>query len=161
MSRLLVAAETPNREGDPQFEMGGWIDTAPFEQLLDMRICGAAAGKSELRMPFTVKLAQGGGIMHGGALTALADTAVAMAVKSLLPEGTFFATTHLSLRFLAPVKEGEVTAFAAVEGPFGRTLKGRADLVAEEGRKVAEFEAELRIARGQGYVDSAAELPPR
>jgi len=42
--------------------------------------------------------------MHGGALTALADTAVAMAIKSLLLEGTRFATIKLVMEFLAPVR---------------------------------------------------------
>jgi len=59
-------------------------------------------------MPFTVKLANGGGVMHGGAMTSLPDTAVAMAIKSQLPSGTTFATTGLTMIFVAPVISGVV-----------------------------------------------------
>ena len=104
-------------------------------------------------MPFTVKLAQGGGFLHGGAITTLADTAVAMAIKSLLPPGTMFGTTELSLRFLAPVREGEVRAEARVTGPEGRSFHGEAVVADSEGREVAMFQSAFRVARGQGLDD--------
>ena len=153
MSKLLVSEDVPKEAGVHQFEMESWIDTAPFERLLKMDIREASEGRAFLVMPFTVKLSQGGGLLHGGALTALADTAVAMAIKSLLPEGTAFATTELKVRFLAPVKEGEVRARALVEGPQGRTLVGRAVVCDDQDSPVAEFEATFRIARGQGFSD--------
>jgi acyl-CoA thioesterase len=153
MSKLCVPEETLKEEGAHQFEMEGWIDTAPFERLLNMEIRTAEKGEAYLAMPFTVKLSQGGGLLHGGALTALADTAVAMAMKSLLPQGTAFATTELTMKFLAPVRKGEVRAKARVEGPKGRTLLGYAVVSDEEDSSVAEFKATFRIARGQGYFD--------
>jgi uncharacterized protein (TIGR00369 family) len=153
MSRLCVSENTLKEEGVHQFEMASWVDTAPFEELLNMKIQEAKEGQAFLTMPFTVKLSQGGGLLHGGALTALADTAVAMAMKSLLPEGTAFATTELTMKFLAPVMKGEVKANAHVEGPKGRTLLGHATVFDAEDRPVAEFQATFRIARGQGFSD--------
>jgi len=153
VSRLLVPEDTLKEAGVHQFEMEGWIDTAPFERLLQMDIREAAGGQAYLVMPFPVKLSQGGGLLHGGALTTLADTAVAMAIKSLLPEGTAFATTELNVKFLAPVREGEIRARARVEWPKGRTLLGRARVFDENDSPVAEFEATFRIARGQGFSD--------
>lgn len=153
MSHLLVDGETPRKAGESQFEMESWIETAPFEALLGMNIEDAREGRAVLTMPFTVKLAQGAGLLHGGALTALADTAVAMAIKSLLPEGTIFATTELTTRFLAPVKEGRVTARARITGPEGRSFFGEAVLTDDEEREVASFSSTFRIARGQGFDD--------
>lgn len=86
------------------FELPDWIACAPFEEYLGMKIEEAKDGRALLTMPFKVKLAQGKGLMHGGAVTPLADTAVAMAIKSLLPEDTHFATVELGLRFHAPVR---------------------------------------------------------
>ena len=152
MSRLLTDGEQMMRAGEAlPFEMGGWIDTAPFENLLGMVIDEAASGKAVLRMPFMVKLAQGGGLMHGGAITALADTAVAMAIKSVLPEGTHFATTELTTRFMAPVQEGVLIARAAVNRPQGRTFYGEAILEDEKGEEIACFSSVFRVARGQGF----------
>ncbi|WP_305041057.1 PaaI family thioesterase [Geoalkalibacter sp.] len=152
MSRLLVDGDLPMRaDGERPFVMEGWIDTAPFEELIGLRIEIAQGGRALLSLPFTVKLSQGGGLMHGGALTSLADTAVAMAIKSLLPEGTQFATTELSMKFLAPVREGLVTARAEVRGPRGRSFSGEAVLSDEEGRELARFHSVFRVARGQGF----------
>ncbi len=153
MSRLFVDGETLRDPEKTQFELEGWLDTAPFEQLLGLSIERAQGGEAVLSVPFTLKLAQGAGLMHGGALTALADTAVAMAIKSLLPEGTHFATTEIRLTFSAPVNQGRVTARARVRGPEGRTFYGEATLSDEQGREVASFCSVFRVARGQGFED--------
>ncbi|HKK00900.1 MAG TPA: hotdog fold thioesterase [Desulfuromonadales bacterium] len=121
--------------------------------LVGMTIEAAGAGEAVLSMPFAVKLAQEGGVMHGGALTSLAGTSVAIAIKGLLPPGTRFATTSLATRFLAPVTEGRVTAHAKVEGPRGRTLDGVALLTAADGTEVVRFDCTFRVARGQGRED--------
>ena len=152
MSNLLMDGEQMMRAQGPQaFAMEGWIDTAPFENLLGMVIEEAAQGRAVLRLPFKVKLAQGGGLLHGGAITALADTAVAMAIKSVLPEGTRFATTELTTRFVAPLQEGTLIARAEVGSPQGRTFRGEAILNDEQEREIARFTSVFRVARGQGF----------
>lgn len=153
MAKLLVDGDEPRDFRRQQFALNGWIDTAPFEDLVGLRIEQAGEGRAVLTVPFRVRLAMGGGFMHGGALTTLADTAVAMAIKSLLPPGTLFATTELTTRFLAPVKEGLVTATAQVRGPEGRTFHGEADLTDAGGVRVASFTSVFRVARGQGFDD--------
>ncbi len=153
MARLLAEGEALRKKGESQFELEGWIDTAPFEDLVGLSIEKAEGGRAILSLSFVVHLAQGGGLLHGGALTTLADTAVAMAIKSLLPAGTLFATTELTTRFLAPVTEGRVTAMASVREPEGRTIRGEAVIIDEEGREVAHFSSIFRVARGQGFED--------
>ena len=138
--------DEPVNAEELQFRLPQWISCAPFEEFLGMQIEEAAEGRALLTMPFTVKLAQGVGFMHGGALTALADTAVARAIKSLLPEGTNFVTVEMTLRFLAPVREGVVRAEARVAQQDERKLFGEADLFCGDG-KVAAFRAEFRIRR--------------
>ncbi|PLY03631.1 MAG: PaaI family thioesterase [Desulfuromonas sp.] len=140
-------------EGETGFELNGWIDTAPFEDLVGITIESAGSGRAVLSLPFRLKLAQGGGLLHGGVLTTLADTAVAMAIKSLLPEGTIFATTDLQMTFLAPVRQGMVRAQAMVSGPEGRTFHGIADLFDDAENMVARFSSTFRVARDQGFAD--------
>lgn len=146
--KLMVDADAPRQPEVVQFELEGWIDTSPFEQLLGMRTDMAAEGTARLSMPFTVKLANGGGVLHGGAMTALADTAVAMAIKSLLPAGTTFATTALSMEFMAPVLAGVVTAYANVHGPQGREFHGECELRGAQGEIYARLTAVFKVARG-------------
>jgi uncharacterized protein (TIGR00369 family) len=153
MARLTIDGDELRQSQQTQFELDGWIDTAPFEDLVGLQIEEAAAGRAVLTVMFRVKLAMGGGFMHGGAITTLADTAVAMAIKSLLPPGTVFATTELTTRFFTPVKQGVVTATAVVRGPEGRTFFGEASVTDESGAEAAHFASVFRVARGQGFAD--------
>jgi len=146
--------EEPMTEGAPlPFELPAWIACAPFEEYLGMRIEESKAGRAILTMPFKVKLAQGKGLMHGGAVTALADTAVAMAIKSLLPEDTHFATVALELKFHAPVRGGTVRAEARVTERDERNIRGEAEVFDENGVKVATFTSHFKVKK-QGTVGS-------
>ncbi|HBG08325.1 MAG: acyl-CoA thioesterase [Geobacteraceae bacterium GWC2_58_44] len=147
--------------GPHQFSMEGWISPAPFEKLLNMTIVEAAEGRATLTMPFLVQYAQGAGLMHGGALVSLADTSVVMAIKSLLPPGSHFATIRLETKFLHPVKKGVVTAKAALLSRVDRIIEGQATLYDEENRAVMEFASTFKIARdtvieGITYPDGSA-----
>ena len=140
--------EEPMTDGAPlPFELPAWIACAPFEEYLGMRIDEAAEGRAVLTMPFRVKLAQGKGLMHGGAVNALADTAVAMAIKSILPEDTHFATIEMSLKFHAPVRGGTVKAVARVAEQEGRTIRGEAEVFDDNGVKVASFASVFKMKR--------------
>lgn len=133
--------------GEMPFELPRWIACAPFEEYLGMTIEEAADGRAVLTMPFTVKLSQGVGFMHGGAITALADTAVAMAIKSVLPEGSNFVTMDLGLKFHAPVRTGVVRAEARIIERDERNIKGEAQVFDGEGVKVATFTSIFRLRR--------------
>lgn len=133
--------------GPHHFVMEGWISCAPFERLLNINILEAEDGRAVLSMPFFLDYAQGGGLMHGGALVSLADTAVVMAIKSIIAPQTHFATTNLEVKYLLPVRQGIVTARARVIGRDGRIIKGRADVYDEEDRAVMEFVSTFKIAR--------------
>ena len=136
------------------FELGGWVELAPFEQMLGMKIESSGDGKATLTMPFTVKLAQGKGLLHGGAITSLADTAAAMAIKTLLPEDTHFATVEMTTRFLAPVRGGTITARAEAEPDeeSERIYSAEVFIIDEEEAVVAEFWSEFRIAKEQENI---------
>jgi len=142
-----VYEEPMPAEGELPFELPEWIACAPFERYLGMQIEEASNGLAVLSMPFLVKLAQGKGLMHGGAITSLADTAVAMAIKSTLPEGTHFATIELSLSFHAPVRSGIVRAVATIVERDERTIKGMAEVFDEHGKKTATFHSTFKLKR--------------
>lgn len=127
--------------------MPAWISCAPFEQLLSMEIVKAEAGQAVLRMPFLKSYAQGAGLMHGGAMVSLADTAVVMAIKSVLKEGTHFGTISMESRFLHPVKKGILEATARVIDHCGSTIKGSCGIFDEAKRQVMIFDSVFKIAK--------------
>ncbi|WP_281184080.1 PaaI family thioesterase [Trichlorobacter lovleyi] len=136
------------------FQLPEWIAAAPFEEFLGMTIHEAKNGKAVLNMPFKAALCQGKGLMHGGAVVALADTALAMAIKSLLPEGTDFVTIKLGLEFHAPVRWGRVRAEARVTDQEDRNIEGMTEIMTEEGIKAATFKATFRIRGQRSSVNS-------
>jgi uncharacterized protein (TIGR00369 family) len=54
------------------------------------------------------------GVVHGGILAALADTAAAIAAYTAVPKGTEIATVELSINYLEPVPGGRIKAEARV-----------------------------------------------
>jgi uncharacterized protein (TIGR00369 family) len=131
------------------FQLEQWVSLAPFEKTLGMAIQSFGDGQAILTMPFTVKLAQGKGLLHGGAITSLADTAAAMAIKTLLPENTHFATVQMTTRFLAPVTGGTVTARARALPDKNRegSYQGLVEVKDDSGDVVAQFESEFRVSK--------------
>ena len=80
-------------------------------------------------------------------MVSLADPAVVMAIKSLLPPQTHFATTSMEAKFLRPVKKGVITAEAEVPDREGRELQGKVTLYDEEKKAVMEFTSVFNMAR--------------
>jgi uncharacterized protein (TIGR00369 family) len=136
-----------SQTGPHRFQMPGWISCAPFEQLLNISIMSASDGQAHLSMPFYRQLAQGGGLMHGGALVGLADTAVVMAIKSVVAPQTHFATVEMQSRFRRPVKQGVVEARAILKDRHDRFILGMANVFDEDQRLVLEFTSRFKIAR--------------
>src|SRR5271156_952316 len=74
----------------------------------------AERGKVVLRMRVGKKLLQVHGVVHGGVLAALADTAGGLATYMAAPRGTRVATIEMKINYLEAVEGGSVTAEAIV-----------------------------------------------
>ena len=133
--------------GPHQLHMESWISCAPYERHLRMEIVEAADGKATVNMPFLVQYAQGAALMHGGALMSLADTALVMAIKSILPPYTHFVTVHAEVDYSKPVTQGIVTARAKLTTHAGRKVIGESSVFDESGEKVLTFSATFVIPR--------------
>lgn len=71
-------------------------------------------GESELAMPFLEEYTQPYGMLHGGAVFTLADSACAVAVATVAKSGKRFVTAAMSINYLEPVTEGETVCRARV-----------------------------------------------
>jgi acyl-coenzyme A thioesterase PaaI-like protein len=70
-----------------------------------------------------------------------------MAIKSILPPYTHFATTHVQARYLKGVKQGIVTAQAKLTGRKDRVIIGEVSLYNDSEEQVLDFTAQFKIAR--------------
>jgi len=90
------------------------FERIPYVRLLGLELVSAGGGEATVRLPHRPELTRHEGIMHGGALASLVDTASAFAVLSLLEAGERTVTVDLTLHFLRPVLAGDTTARARV-----------------------------------------------
>src|SRR5579875_3914657 len=84
-----------------------------FWELLGIEVTEMDEGYAKLVMPFDEKLTQPYGLVHGGALFSLADSAAAVAIGSVVDDKRF-VTIEMKINFLLPVKEGIMEAEARI-----------------------------------------------
>ncbi len=108
----------------------------PIWDLLGIEIVEMKPGYANLNMKFDEKITQPYGMVHGGALFALADSAVAVAIYAMVEEGKRFLTIEMKINYLAPVVEGIIEARAKVLRE-GRIVPAEVD-VYNEGKLVAK-----------------------
>jgi uncharacterized protein (TIGR00369 family) len=78
------------------------------------------------------------GVLHGGILMALLDTAMGHAVAALVaPQGRFNAAAQFNIHFFLPVKEGLVVARAEVKKMGKRLAVAEAEATDAAGRVLA------------------------
>jgi 1,4-dihydroxy-2-naphthoyl-CoA hydrolase len=83
----------------------------PFADMLGIEMIEAGPDLVVGRLEWTRELCTVGGLMHGGALMALADNSGGMCAFLNMPEGaTGTATIESKTNFLRAVREGPVTA---------------------------------------------------
>jgi len=74
----------------------------------------AEPGRAVLRMLVAARHKQVHGVVHGGILAALADTAGGLATYMVVPRGTRVATVEMKINYLEPVERGTLRAEAKV-----------------------------------------------
>jgi uncharacterized protein (TIGR00369 family) len=110
------------------------IRTSNTARQLGFVIEKAERGKVTLRMPVKALHKQVYGVVHGGVLAALADTAGGLATHMACPRGTRVATVEMKINFLEAVEAG--TVFAEAE-------------VVRRGRHIAVVDCDVRDDRGR------------
>ena len=107
----------------------------PFAGHLGLILDEADASRVVIRLDWAPHLCTSGGVMHGGVLMSLADTAGALVTFLGLPEGKTTATITSTSHMFRPVSAGTVRAVAV---PVHR---GRTTVTAE----TSVFDAEDRL----------------
>ena len=86
----------------------------PFARLLGLEFVGAERGSAVFALDAREDLMRMGGILHGGAVFSLLDTAAACAVHTILEPGDRTVTVDLTVHFLRPFGSGRLQARARV-----------------------------------------------
>lgn len=114
------------------------VETAPFYQLLQITLEKIDEGFARFRMPFRKELTQAYGVVHGGAIASLADTAVAFALMTLIRPGERVTTAELKMNFLAPVHNEEMIGEARIIQKGKKLVLADMEVKREDGKLIAK-----------------------
>ena len=110
----------------------------PFADRLGIRLESADDASAVARLSWSPELCTAGGVMHGGALMALADSVGAVVTFLGLPSGATTATITSTTQLFRPVTEGEVVARATVLHRGRTTVTVQTSLLDGADRLVAQ-----------------------
>jgi 1,4-dihydroxy-2-naphthoyl-CoA hydrolase len=130
------------------FDTGGLHAIVPLAGVLGIRVVSASAEAVQVELDWREDLCTAAGVLHGGALMSLADTAGAVCAVFNLPEGATGTTTVESkTNLLAAVREGTVTAVATPLKAGSTLIVVETEMRDGDGRlvaKTAQTQAVLR-----------------
>jgi uncharacterized protein (TIGR00369 family) len=131
-------------------ELTGFIHQAmPLTETLGVRVVASGKQLVHLELDWRPELCTSGGLLHGGALMALADSAGGACAFFNLPEdasGT--STIESKTNFLGAVKSGTVTAKATPLRVGGTVIVIETELTDDAGTLVAKVTQSQIVLRG-------------
>lgn len=108
-----------------------------FARLLGLEFVTAERGAATFALEAREELTRMGGILHGGVIVSLLDTAAAFAAHTLLEPGTQTVTVDLTVHFLRPVSAGRIESRARVLRAGRRILVINAEVTDPTGVLIA------------------------
>jgi len=113
------------------------IETVPYAQLLGIELDKVIPGEAILTLVIRPELTQNHGVVHGGAIASLLDTATAFAILTLLEPEERVTTVDLAISYLRPAVAGKLIASARVLRKGRRLIATTAEVADESGTLVA------------------------
>lgn len=117
---------------------GADIPHLPFADTLGITVTEVTAERVTATMAWAEHLCTTGGILHGGALMAFADTIGALCAVANLPQGAGTSTIESKTNFFRAVRGGIVTATCNPLHVGRSTIVVQCDLSDERGKRVAQ-----------------------
>ena len=122
------------------------FDGTHYNRLLGVHVEEVRRDYGRLRLRFKPELLQPGGVIHGGAIASLIDTAAALAIFSRLPEPPrSSATIDLHVHYLEAVVDEDLIAEAAIRRRGRSIAFVTVEVTTASGTVVAHGELSFRV----------------
>ena len=129
-------------------DLAALVELMPFAAALGMELERADAGEVRGRLGWAPELCTTGGLLHGGALMAFADSLGGACAFLNLPEGATTATTSSSTIFMRGVREGSVLGVARPLHVGRTTIAVVTELLDERERRLAQVTQTQAVRQG-------------
>ncbi len=140
-------------------DLDALLTLMPFAGQLGITLAEADPDRVVALLEWAPRLCTSGGVMHGGALMSLADTAGALVAFLGLPQGASTATITSATQFFRPVTGGTVRAVAQPLHRGGTTVTVQTSVHDSAGKLVAhttQVQAVRQAPRTVGRAGASA-----
>jgi uncharacterized protein (TIGR00369 family) len=133
---------------EPQGQSPDLLQLMPFARALGLEVDAAAAEEVRGRFAWSPERCTAGGVLHGGALMAAADSLGAICAFLNLPRGAQTATISSTTLFMRAVRGGEVSATTRPLHVGRTVIAVQTDLRDDEDRLVAQVTQTQAVLAG-------------
>lgn len=113
------------------------LESVPFARLLGLQVESVEPGHAVMSLPIRDDHKQNHGVVHGGAIASLIDSAMAFAIIPLLAENEHTTTVDLTIHYLRPLTEGVAKSAARVVRAGRRVIVVSAEVLNHKEQLVA------------------------
>ena len=100
---------------DPRLERARNVfDKVAYAKFLGLELCELKSGEVTVCLDVRDEVKQNHGVVHGGAIASLIDTASAFVILTAIDENERVTTTDLTIHYLRPVTLGRMLARARI-----------------------------------------------
>src|SRR5215813_5620570 len=114
------------------------FETNHFPRSIGIELDSISSGQARLTLEVKPQHLQLAGVMHGGAIATLIDTAVAFAIAGSSEPSARFTTIEMKVNYLSAIREGRIVADAKVIRDGRRIIVAECDVTDSTGRLAAK-----------------------
>ncbi|MQA16346.1 MAG: hotdog fold thioesterase [Pseudonocardiaceae bacterium] len=119
-------------------EWTAWLrEVMPFAGVLGLEVVRAEPDGVVATAPWSPDRCTAGGLLHGGALMASADSVAALCAQLNLPDGAGTSTIEAKTNFLGAVRDGVITVTATPLHVGRSTIVVQTDVHDDGGRQIS------------------------
>ena len=141
-----------SQELDPRHleDLKNRVASSPFHRWAGMELVSVGGGRAEVAIDLGEHHFNPQGIVHGGMLAAVADTAIGLALRSMLRPGMTHRTAQLNVHFLSKGEGNRVVARGRSLHLGQRMGYGEAEVFDGVGRLLARASATFIVLPAPG-----------
>lgn len=128
---------TPDLTDEQRWRVEAARESVPFLKVLGVEVESVGPGSATLLLPVREELMRNDGILHGGAVASVIDSAFAFAIIPLLGDNERTVTIDMTLHYLRPLSGGVTKTVARVVRAGRRVITVSAELFDENGKLAA------------------------
>jgi uncharacterized protein (TIGR00369 family) len=132
----------------PVFDTARLHALVPLAATLGLRVASASPDEVRLELDHRDELCTAGGVLHGGTLMSLADTAGAVCAFLNLPDGASTTTVESKTNLLAAIRGGTVAAISTPLHAGSTLIVVETELRRDDGRLAAKTIQTQAVLRG-------------